>query len=196
MTSVVKWCYNHIAMSNAQTNNSTSRKGDIPSPVDIKKNEIFKEYARYFAMPDPDKCEYLGIPFNQEKRKYESQPTDLKFAAKHGVHRTTLHLWRKRDDFRKLVENSRSDWGKSLTPNVLAALYKRCVKMGMAYDVELWLAYVEGWDRKQIIKHVREKFDSDDLRAIIAELPEDQQEEAYATIGHIITQAELRRSDS
>lgn len=186
-------------MSNNTENNPQKEKGSaIESPItrdEINRDEIMRIYAVYISAPDADKCEMLKIPFDVKLKKYESRPTDIKFAAMHGVHRDTLYNWRKREDFRKTVDKTGKDWGMALLPNVMASLYRTCIKYGRAYDVELFLAYYADWDRKQVIKHVHEKFDVDDLRAIIDELPDEEKENAYEQLGNIITRAELYRSN-
>ncbi len=164
--------------------------------TELYKSEVYHKFVEFYSLPDPDKCDFLDIPFIEKLRKYESEPTLKAFAIKFGVHQDTLTNWKKREDFLSAVGARRSDWGKDKTGNVLAALYRRCVKYGMSYDVEMYLAYFEGWDKKQVIETSKEKFDMDDIRALIAPLPKEEREKFYAIITDIITKAESARGNS
>ena len=146
------------------------------------------------ALSDPEKCEYMGIEVNPRTGKYDKVPTMIQFALKSGVSRETLSIWKHRPEFIYLVDLKRKQWGLDKVPNVLAALYTRCLKYGMAYDVETYLAYFAGWTRSQAVKGTVDKFAADDLRSIIAQLPIHKQKEAYARIADIIGEAELSRS--
>jgi len=164
------------------------------TPDSIKHDVVYAKFVRFVAAPNPDKCEMLGIPYVEEKKQYASRPTLQLFAEKFGVHVQTLYAWKKREEFYEGVNVVRSEWGKGQTADVLAALYRRCVQYGNAYDVELWLAYFENWDRKQVVRHVMDSFTADDLRTIISALPKEKQDEAYVKIGEYITLAELHGS--
>lgn len=146
------------------------------------------------AMPDPDKCEMLDIGIDRQTGMPLERPTLKKFAEFEGVSDRTLREWKRRSDFQKTVMAHRHEWGKDRTSNVMAALYRTCIERGNAYDVELWLAYMENWDRKQVVKIVQDKFDADDLRAILAQLPEEVADEYYVKLGELITLAELHGS--
>lgn len=157
------------------------------------KAAIFAEFIEFYAMPDPDKAKAFNIPFDKEKGRYERIPTMQDFALKHGVHRNTLGAWKQRPEFVAAVDLKQREWGLDLVGNVMAALYRRCVRYGFAADVELFLAYYKNWDRKQVIKHVTEKFSMDDIRALLAPLPVADQERFYALITDIVTQSGIQR---
>lgn len=169
-------------------NESGGSTGGVVSPyVDgLKTQEIKRIFVSFMAMPNPDKCEFLGIPFNAEKKQYAERPQQKHFAKKFGISEKSLSTWKHSEDFDKAVRRVRTNWGKEKTPDVLAALYRRCVTHGNAYDVELWLAYFEGWDRKQVAPQRMESFTADDLRMIISTLPQDKQDEWYVKIGELI----------
>lgn len=81
------------------------------------------------------------------------------------------------------------------TPDVLEGLYNRCVKYGMATDVELWLAYVEGWNKKQVLEHMAEvKLGKDDIRTLVDLLPEEDQKHFYNTLTDLIAKVETYRN--
>lgn len=162
----------------------------------LYKNEVYKNFVEYYALPDPDKCAFLEIAFDTKLKKYVEEPTMKLFAKKFGVHTNTLTGWKKREDFLSAVDRRRKEWGMDRTSNVLSALYRRCIQYGMSYDVETYLAYFEGWDKKKAIEAPTTKFGMDDIRAIIAPLPKDKQEKFYAIITQIITEAESARGDS
>lgn len=165
------------------------------SQNDVKHEAVFNKFLHFMSLPDPEKCEMLGIPFVEEKGKFANAPTLERFADKFGVSRRTLHNWKLRKGFDPAVVARRREWGKDKTNNVMASLYRRCLQYGNAYDIELWLAYMEAWDRKQVIKHEHETFGADDIRVIIGRLPKEQQDEWYVKIGELISVAELHGSN-
>lgn len=167
----------------------------ILDPEDIRRITAYNAFIIFMSLPDPDKAVMMEVPFNELTKKYAYIPKQKDFAVKYGVHENTLTQWKKRKDFISSVDIKRKEWGLDKVPNVLAALYTRCIKYGMAYDVETYLAYYANWNRTQVIKNVTDKFDVDDLRSIIQELPESKQKDAYTTLADIITQAELRRGE-
>lgn len=166
------------------------------APAEVIKQHVYTRFARFMAVPDPDKCEMLGIPIDEKTGKMLRRPTLKEFAKHEGVSDDTLTLWKKKKEFQTAVAAYRREWGTELTSNIMGALYRNCIMRGNAYDVELWLAYMENWDRKQVIKVVQEKFDADDLRAIIARLPKEEQDKWYVTIGELISISELHGGKS
>lgn len=168
-----------------------SQKGRGGVGVSLHKQELFKKFIDFYAMPDPDKCAEFDIPFDEKKGKYERVPTQIDFAKKYGLARETLSRWKNRIDFIPAVERQQKGWGLEKIPNVMAALYRRCLRFGISSDVELYLAYYANWDRKQVIKLTGEKYDLDDLRSLVALLPEDRQKAFYATISNIIRETEI-----
>lgn len=173
----------------------------LPSPLgqnDINaahKSEIRRLFVQYIALPDPDKCEMLGIP-RGEKGVFVELPTQKKFASKYGISERTLNRWKVQAEFVAAVDLKRKEWGMALIPNVLAALYRRCVQYGMAYDVETYLAYFDNWSRTQSVKIKTEKVDADDLRTLIALLPPEKQLHFNELVANLITEAESSRISS
>lgn len=183
--------------SNEQGN--TTHEAGLVSMVgqgELQYGDLRKRFYEFMASPRYEKALMLEIPYDTKTKQFAHEPTMALFAKKHGLSRFTLIAWKKRDEYAETVEKHLNQWGKDRTPDVIAALYRRCINMGSAFDVELWLAYVEKWDRKQVVNHVHTRFDADDLRAIIAELPQEEQDKAYVDIGNIITKAEIRRNQT
>lgn len=160
---------------------------------DPYKAAIYKKFVDFCAMPDVDKCVMLGIPKDEKTGRYKELPTQTKFAQKFGVHINTLSQWKRRTEFGVAVDAEQKEWGIDHTPNVMAALLRRCLRYGIGTDVELYLAYYKNWDRKQVIKHVTEKFAMDDIRALLEILPKEKQDEFYGIIANIVAEAELLR---
>ena len=172
-----------------------SLQNSISSADALRKKDIFLKFVDFMALPDPEKFEYMGIAIDPKTGKYPGKvPTQQQFATRSGVAKETLSRWKAQPEFLYLVDIKRKQWGIDKVPNVLAALYTRCLKYGMAYDVETYLAYFAGWTRTQAIKGEVDKFAADDLRSVIAQLPAEKQKEAYAKIADIIGEAELSRS--
>lgn len=165
-------------------------------PVEIDYDVIYAEFCVWYSRPDIDRWEMLGVSEadiqNPKHYAYRRAPTQRDFAKFHGIHENTCSRWKREPTFGNQVSNEREAWGKNLTANVIASLYRRCIKYGMAYDVETWLAYIEGWDRKQVIQVV-ERYDTGDIRAILSALPPEEQQEFYEYITRAIQRAELHR---
>lgn len=160
----------------------------------VRKQEIYAAFIEFESLPDPDKAAFLGVEVELTgalKGRYKKIPKLIDFARKYGVHQNTLTAWRRREDFAASVEARQKEWGIDLMPNVMASLYRRCVRYGISSDVELFLAYYKNWDRKQVIKHQVEKFDENDIRALLAMLPKEEQDKYYATLFDIIDRAKV-----
>lgn len=184
-------------MKYAKAQSKEGKRGVSASyyPDAIKKEEVFKKFIEFSSMPDPDKCEMLEIPFNEKTGKYQTSPSQVAFAKKFGVAEKTLSAWKGHDTFHKSVEQKQRSWGSEKLPNVLAALYRRCIKYGFASDVELYLAYYAGWDRKQLDKYDGRKYELGDLRSLIAKLPLEKQQQFYGTLADIIRESEVSGGD-
>lgn len=117
------------------------------------------------------------------------------FSIQYKIHESQLSRWKARDDFKQAkIKLQRSKWG-DLTPDVVEGLYKRCVRYGTASDVELWLAYVEGWNRKQELKELKEvTLGPNDIRSLTEFLPEEEQKKFYDTLIDLIAKAEVSRA--
>lgn len=167
---------------------------NTPSPFydkgDVFKKQVFDDFVTFIASPDVEKAEMFEIQ-KDERGRYRSIPNQNDFAKRYGVSKDTLSRWKGRRDFIEAVDLKRKQWGLDKVPNVLAALYARCVKYGMAYDVETYLAYFANWSRTQVLKHVQEKFDADDIRALLAPLPKEKQDEFFTTLTNILAEAEI-----
>jgi K+ transporter len=140
------------------------------------KEQTYREFVAWFSLPA------------HERGEVKSQGD---FAIKYKVNQATLSEWKKRKDFKEQIDNVTLDWGFAKTPNVFAALYKRCVTYGMAQDVELWLAYFKGWDKKQVMEHRNLiGFSKDDLFTMIDLLPADKQKQFHDIIDKLIIETD------
>ena len=76
-------------------------------------------------------------------------------------------------------------------PEVMADMRKRIKKIGKADEVELWLAYSKGWDRKKILEIKPPlEFGEGDIRVLISKLPKDKQKTYYVTLAKLIADAQ------
>jgi hypothetical protein len=132
-----------------------------------------------------------------EERKAENLPKDQNsFAALHKVDITTLSNWKKQADFENTRMAKMREKLNSKTPDVINALYKRIIKYGMGYEVELWLAYVEGWDKKKVLElGGKVEFGDGDVRALVQYLPKEKQKAFYDTITKLLIEAEHNRAE-
>lgn len=116
------------------------------------------------------------------------------FANKYGIREATLSEWKKRPEFNELKREAQIAKLSDETSDVLDGLKRRCIKYGMAYDVELFLLYVEKWDRKHVLEILSEvKLGNNDIRTLIDGLPEEEQKRFYDTLTELIAKAEQTR---
>lgn len=144
------------------------------------KEEVFEEYLNWMSLSTPEK-QQLGITTGRD------------FARTHGISEDRLSKWKRQEGFQELVnERMRQRWNE-LTPNVLYALYIRCMKYGMASDVELWLAYFQDWTRKMVGKNKKAEveFTQNDIRALLAPLSKDEQNKYIGLLNEISHKAGL-----
>lgn len=128
-----------------------------------------------------------------EKKKADL-PTAKSFASKHKVHESQLSRWKSRSDFKsEKAMQQRLKWSDQ-TPDVIEGLYKRCTKYGTAHDVELWLVFIEGWDRK-LSPPTRPalEFEPHDIRVLVSRLPKEKQRMYYSTLAELVAEdAQIR----
>lgn len=135
------------------------------------------------------------VAMDKEERGKEGLPTMSSFASKYGVRNETLTAWQKRPEFLDLKREAQILKLQIDTSDVLTGLKKRCIKYGMAYDVELFLLYVEKWDRKHVLEILSEvKLGDEDIRTLVDGLPEDKQKKFYVTLTELIAEAKQIRS--
>lgn len=181
------------SIATVQTIDSPPPKMDTTS---VTKADVFQKFVKFMSLPDPEKAEMFEIPLNPKTGRYEKIPNIGDFARKYGVHRNTLSNWRNKEEFINAVSFKRKQWGLEKVPNVLASLYTRCIKYGMAYDVETFLAYYDNWDRKQVQKQVREQFTQDDIRLLLSALPKNEQDQFYGHLAELVARSELIRGST
>ena len=156
----------------------TKKRGGLLKP---RKQDVFNRFANWMTL-------------TTKERKTIGVETQLAFAKKYGVHNVTLTEWKKREDFNKLKQELQISRLQNSTADVLEGLKNRCVRYGMAYDVELFLLYVEKWDRKHVLEILGEiKLGDNDIRTIIGLLPEHKQKLFYDTLVNLIAEAESSR---
>lgn len=146
-------------------------------------NNKYMEYVRWFALPVNAKIDETGCK------------NEVQFALKYGVARSTIWKWKNSEDFMERIKQMRFTWGKESTPNVFAGWLNSCMK-GNPYSIELWLAYFEQWDKKNVIENRVPEFTNDDLLTLIKILPKDKQQKFYDTVNQIIITAREERENA
>lgn len=130
-----------------------------------------------------------------EKIKLKEPTTQRDFAKKFDINENTVLDWKKRDDYPKLRGDALRAKLAMETPEVIADMRKRIKKYGSAFEVDLWLAYVEQWDRKQVIEMKQPiQFGIGDIRALIVNLPKEKQKTYYQTLARLIADAKEAES--
>lgn len=146
------------------------------------KKDVYQRFIEWAAM-------------DSEERKKAGFPTGRSFAEEYGVNEKTLVRWQSRSDFLDKKRQAQILKLQLETSDVLTGLKNRCKKYGMAYDVELFLLYVENWDRKHIIELLGEvKLADTDLRSVIGLLPEHKQQKFYEVLAELVADAEHARN--
>ncbi len=108
----------------------------------------FASYVSWKALPSflrgqPTKVlEKMGIDDEVTISLLEIK-SQKEFAARFGIKdQGTLTDWNKRIEKEGLL-NDINSWARSLTPNVVLALYKTATKHGKARDVKAWFEIIE-----------------------------------------------------
>lgn len=125
------------------------------------------------------------------ERKAEKAPdTQGQFATKWNIAPDTIVDWKKRADYPKLRGEAFRGKLAAEIPEVMADLRKRIKKYGIGLDVELYLAYAEGWDKKKVVEiKPTNDFGPGDIRALLAKLPKEKQKLYYGTLAKLIADA-------
>lgn len=131
-----------------------------------------------------------------EKKKEKAPKTQAEFSKQHGISEVTLSNWRARAEFQKLRSEMFRKKLAAEVPEVMADMRKRIKKIGKADEVELWLAYSEGWDKRRVIEiKPPVEFGEGDVRQLIAKLPEEKQKQYYVTIAKLLAEAQAANDD-
>lgn len=160
---------------------------------DLIKNETYEKFVEFSALPDIEKC--LMLEMEPDKQGKYNNPTLERFAEKFGVSVGTLSNWKKRSDYRERVDGRNDKWGVELTPSIMGALAKRCLRYGRSDDVALWLAYYKNWTPKQIVETV-EKFDVEDIRILVKALPDEKQQKYKQFLKELVTEVSRNRESA
>lgn len=148
----------------------------------LRKKDVFDLFVEWISLTTEERIE-KGV----EKQ--------MDFANKYNIEQATLSRWKLRADFNERKKQLQISKMQDSTSDVLNGLRKRCVRYGMAYDVELFLLYAEGWDRKHTLEILGEiKLGSNDIRSIIDLLPKEKQRAFYDTLTNLIAEAESNRA--
>lgn len=152
-----------------------------PHPSRINKKEIYQLFIEFIASSGIERAEMFNVPMiinSKGVKQYEKIPSERDFAIKYGLSRRTTWLWKSTKGFGSSVNDIRLKKGSEKTPNVMEALYRRCLRFGMSNDVELWLQYYEGWSRLQRVEVVQ-RFAPDDIGKVMKYLPKEKQQYWY-----------------
>lgn len=158
------------------------KRNNAGGGIEPYKKDVYARFIDWQAMTS-DERKKKDIPFGKD------------FAKKYGIREATLSDWKKRPEFLELKREAQILKLGDETSDVLDGLKRRCVKYGMAYDVELFLLYVERWDRKHVLEILSEvKLGDNDIRTLVDGLPEDKQKKFYVTLTELIAEAKQVRS--
>lgn len=172
---------------NAPTGKPNGKKqtvAEMVAPLERPEERDVKKKEAYFAFIHWTIC-------TKAERKAEKLPaTQGEFSKKWGISEAGISEWKKRADFEKLRGEMFRKKLAAEVPEVMADMRKRIKKIGKADEVELWLAYSEGWDRKKVVEFKPPlEFAEGDVRALIAKLTPEKQKEYYVTIAKLLADA-------
>lgn len=141
---------------------------------DLEKPEVFEAYVMWKSLPSVlrypphDKkgnpqtpkefAEKIGIDDDTALEMINLR-TKEDFAARYGVHVSTLTRWNRRIAKRDVLGDIRA-WAQPLNRNVALSLYEKAMKGGLPEHYALWFKLVSGWSEKiridqRVIKTVR-----------------------------------------
>lgn len=151
---------------------------------EVTKKEAFAAFIRWTIL-------------TKAERKAEKAPkTQGEFATRWGVDEATLSDWKKRGDFEKYRSTMFRKKLADDVPEVMADLRKRIKKYGQGLDVELYLAYAEGFDRKKVIEiKPPVTLNENDIRVLVSKLPPEKQKEFYDNIARLLAAARTAADD-
>ena len=156
---------------------------ELKSGRNVNKKDAFADFVRWSVLS------------TKERKQANLPPTQKAFAQYWQLDEATCVDWKKREDYKIQRADAIKLNLADKTPEVLNALYTRIKKYGMSFEVELWLAYVEGWDKKTILEHRDQvEFGDGDIRELISHLPEKEQQQFYDVITKLLVQAEEAKS--
>lgn len=146
------------------------------------KNSLYTEFILWSAMPEGEQIR-LGLE------------TQKAFAEFHNVEESTLSRWKNRADYEKRVDAILKMWSVGKTPTVIHGIYRAAVK-GNPMSQLLWLQYFKNFSQKSEIEHSQKvEIGENDIRFIIAVLPEPYRSKFYGYIDEIIaTTHEIRNA--
>lgn len=144
----------------------------------IRNKDVFQRFVEWNTLTMEEKTG-MGITTSRD------------FAMKYGISEITLSKWKKRQDFQSAKREAMIDKLSLYTPDVLQALIKRCMRYGMSHDIEFYLIYVEGWDKKRVLEVMGEiKLGDADFRSLVERLPENEQKEFYDVFTRFLERTE------
>lgn len=161
-----------------EENKSQNAKAFYTEDKQIRLKKAYVDFVRWTILT------------KKEKQSENAPRTQGEFARKWGIHIDTTTDWFKRPDFETMREEIFRKKLAAEVPEVMADLRKRISKYGMASDVELWLAYSKGWDRKKVIEFKEPiRFAEDDIRVLVSKLSKEKQKTFYVTIAKLLADA-------
>lgn len=141
------------------------------------KKDIYQRFVAWYVLTDKQKKD-VGLRFQKD------------FAKQYGISEDTLSLWVNTRVFKDNTNEEQMRVLDARSPNAWASFMERLEKYGYAYEMELYLAYVKGWDRKQVIEFANElQLSKGDIRALVERLPKDKQNKFYDTLVDLIDEA-------
>ncbi len=141
------------------------------------KKDIYQRFVSWYVLDDKQKKE-AGLRFQKD------------FAKKYGIMECTLSEWVQSQVFKDNTNEEQMRLLDARSPNAWSSFMKRLEKYGFAYEMEIYLAYVKGWDRKQVIEFANElQLTKGDIRALVDKLPKEKQNLFYDTLVDLIDEA-------
>ena len=148
------------------------------------KKDIYQRFVAWYVLEDKTKKE-IGIK------------TQKDFAKKYGITEHTLSQWVNTKVFKDNANEEQLRVLDARSPNVWGAFLRRLEKYGFAYEMEVYLAYVKGWDRKQVIEFANElQLTKGDIRALVDKLPKEKRDKFYDTLVDLIDEAKRAGVDA
>ena len=156
------------------------RKRNHAQMAPIKKN-TYEEFILWSAMPS----------FEQKNFGIETQKA---FAEYYKINMGTISRWKGTDDYIKRVTEIRKQWAFQRTSDVIAGVYRSCVK-GNPHSQKLWFQYFMGMtDKVDVSVQQKIEISVNDIRHLIEILPEELKQKHYANLRELLDDASAARN--
>lgn len=153
-----------------KTENISRQVPTKSTTINPSKKDVYDTYVLWYSIPlavkNLSQPEREKMNLNELAMKLTTIRTQDQFCKEYGVHRDTLHEWKRKTSWDE-IDTGIKTWMKMMTANWRLALYRTAMKDGKAPEVKLLEQIINDFSEKQTVKHSGEVY----------VLPEEEKEE-------------------